>query len=149
MATDVILTCPNVNSGNPVSFKGATITYGWKNLTRVTPLTNQFSLSEAQITGFENPKITVTGFIDTNDTTANVVTQPLLIAFSKIPYDGTVPNTISFSVSTGNKSVYLRNTDDDANSIKVMVESFNLNIDAGDSDLGYLWRYTLQLVETK
>ena len=148
MASDVTLTCPNVNSGTAVSFQGATISYAWKNLTRTTPLTNQFTLGETQMAGYENPKIVVKGYIDTNQSTSNVVTQSLLLDFAKIPYDATASNSITFSVSTGSTSAYLRNAANTANSLKVVIENFNIDIDAGDAELGHLWNYTMTLVET-
>lgn len=148
MVSDVLLACPSINSGTAVIFRGATVKYAWKNLTRTTPLTNQFSIAETQMAGFENPKIIVTGYIDTNKYPAIAVTQPYLIQFASLAYDNTAATTILFSVSTGTSNVYLRNWDNSSNAIQVVIENFSVDIDAGDSNYGHLWRYTMTLVET-
>ena len=148
MATDIYLTNTNINSGNAVYLRGASVKYSWKNLTRTTPLTNQFTLSESQITGFENPRIIISGFIDTNSTDTDVITQELLIQFAKIQYDATTANSIYLTIESGTKPTYLKNADLDGNSIKVIIEDFNIDFSASDSNEGHLWRYTLTLVET-
>lgn len=153
MAQDIQLINPQVNGGVAVTFQGATLNYVWKSLTRATPLTNKFDINEAQISGFENPRITVTGFIDTNDNSANVVTQSLLQDFASNKYDGdtnaTTGTATRLSVSTGTSNTYLKNYDNSADDVIVIVDSFNMTVDASDSDLGHFWRYTLTLIETK
>lgn len=142
-----------INGGRPIIMRGARLSYAFKPLTRVTPNTNAFALTEAQITGYENPKIIVTGYIDTNDTTSDIITQSLLLQLSKNEYDGTDSKQITLTVNTGDNPTYLIGTESSTSqatsqSIKVIIESFNLNIDPSDNDLGYLWTYTLNLVET-
>ena len=149
MAQDVQLICPNVNSGTAVVFQGATLNYAWQNLTRTTPLTGQFTIAETQVSGYENPKIVITGFIDTNQSTTNIVTQSLLQDFASVAYQSGDSDThITLSVSTGSTNTFLKDYNHSNDSVRVVVENFNLTLDAADADLGHLWRYSLTLVET-
>ena len=149
MEQQIKLKSDEVNSGTDVKFNGSTLTYAWRNTTRATPLTSKFDIAEAQITGYENPRITITGFIDTDSDEENIVTQSLLQDFAKVKYDGTDAKSIYLSVSTGRNSTFIKDYTHTNNYIKVVIENFNLTIDAADSDFGHLWRYTINLVETK
>ena len=146
--TDITLTNPLINSGNPVYLRGATLSYSFKPLTRTTPITGSDSLSETQCSGIDNPKINITGYIDVDCTDINLISQSLLLAFAKNQYDGTVDKTISLSVTTGSSDVYLRNTDDDANSLKVVMENFSINMSSSGSKYAGFWNYSMTLVET-
>ena len=148
MAQDITLTHPTINSGTAIIMKGASLKYGTKTLNRTTPLTGSFSLAETQVSGFENPKLVLTGFIDTNDTSSNIITQSLMLQLLQNRYDGTSATTISLVCVTGNTDTYLLASDYTTQSIKVVIESFDISIDPSDSDLGHLWTYTLNLVET-
>lgn len=149
MSSDIMLTCNNVNSGNTVRLKGALLTYTWNNLTRTTPLTGQFTLAETQVTGFENPKLVVSGYIDTNDLDSNIINQSLLQDFAKIEYQSAdIDTAIYLTVSTGIVPTWLKNYNHSEDFVKVVIENFNMTVDAGDSEEGHFWRYTLTLVET-
>lgn len=154
MATEFTLTNADVNSGASVLLKGAKLTWNFKQLTRTTPLTNQFTLVETQVAGFENPKIVINGIIDANDTTANVVSQKLLRDFMIEPYSGTTPPTPTYlKVSVGSQPLYIVGTKSTTaptteQTIKVVVESISIAADASDSYEGHYIPYVLTLVET-
>jgi len=153
MADDIKLKNTNINSGNEVSLLGAKLTYSYNNLTRSAPLVNKFELVETQYAGFENPKINISGFIDTNSTDTNLISQKYLIDFAKIKYDNTTPNTLYLKVNTGDKPTYLIGAESTTAAttsqyVKVVINDFKIDIDAKDSDVAYLWRYSLTLTET-
>jgi len=147
--SDIYLINPSINSGSAVYLRGVNLTYGFKPLTRTTPLNNTFALSETQITGFENPRISIKGVIDTNNLSSSTIQHTSLLSFAKNEYDGTESTTTRLYVTTGNNDSPLYATDVSTSSIKVIVESFNLNLDTQDSDLAHLWSYDLTLVETR
>lgn len=151
--TDIYLTNPTINSGNPVYLKGASLTYAFKPLTRVDPLANAFDIGEVQIAGWENPKVIIRGYINVNQLDSSTIQQSSLLAFAKNQYDGTAGTATSLLVKSGTESStwngYLYANDATTSTIRVSVESFDISVDAGDSDEGHLWDYTLNLVETK
>lgn len=149
MAQQIMLTNPLVNGGIAVEFNGATLQYVWKSLTRADPLTNSFTVNEAQTAGFENPRMSITGFVNTDDSGINIVTQSLLQDFASVPYDGTSATATTLSVSTGITNTFVKNYNNTNDNVRVIIDSFNMTVDAADSKLGHFWRYSLQLIETK
>jgi len=147
MAQDIILT-GDFLSTTTVYCRGATVKYGFKPLTRTTPLTNSFGLAETMMAGYENPKIIITGYIDTNSMPSGTISQKLLLEMAKNHYDGTEANSLYLSVKTGKSDEPLYATDTTTDTVKVVVENFDISIDTKDSDLAHFWRYTLSLVET-
>jgi hypothetical protein len=147
MAQDIILSGEFL-SPSTIYCRGASLTYGFKPLTRTTPLVNSFKLAETMVTGFENPKIVLSGYIDTNNLKSSTIQHSSLLSIAKNEYDGTEEKSLYLTVVTGKNDAPLYATDATTSTIKVAVESFDIVIDTKDSDLAHFWRYTLNLVET-
>ena len=152
--TDITLQSTGINSGTTVTLNGASVKYAFKPLTRTTPYATSFTLSESQISGFENPKIIVTGYIDVNNIPTNGITMPLLRDFALNRYDGTEAKSIYLKIKSGRiNPKYLVGTASSTSwstdqTIKVIVESFDISMASSDSDYAHFWTYTLNLVET-
>tara|TARA_Y100000310_G_C20685829_1_gene818905 strand:+ start:1635 stop:2078 length:444 start_codon:yes stop_codon:yes gene_type:complete len=144
---DITLANPTVNSGTTVSLKGATVNYAWKNLTRNTPVPGKNAIIESQYNGFENPKITITGYIDVDNTSANEITQELLQNFASVQYDGTSGTVTTLVIPTGDTPTYLKDSTGLVDSLKVVIESFSIRLGM-DSSNAHFWAYNLLLVET-
>lgn len=139
---------PLVNSGSEVYLNGASINYNFRPLVRVTPLTNSYSLSEAQTAGFENPSIQIKGYIDTNNLSTSTIQHSSLLALSKVQYDGTANTATTFYVGTGSNNSPLYATNATSSTIRVVIENFSCIIDTNDSDEGHVWLYTINMRET-
>ena len=151
--TQITLQSNNINGSTAVVLNGANATYTFKPLTRTAPLATAFTLSEAQVSGYENPRIVIRGYIDTNNIPTNGITMPLLRDFAKVNYDGTNNTAIYLTLFAGKAPVYAVGAESttawtSSQTIKVIVESFNISMDNSDSDLAHFWTYSLNLVET-
>ncbi len=147
MAQDIILKASFLTPST-IYCKGARLTYGFKPLTRTTPLTNSYALAETQVAGFENPKIKIQGFIDTNKLASSNIQHTSLLALAKNQYNTNDSDThVELEVLTGSSDSPLYATDGSTSSIRVAVESFNIKLGT-DSDLAHFWAYDLNLVET-
>ncbi|WP_298753003.1 hypothetical protein [uncultured Arcobacter sp.] len=161
MVQDIYLTAPYL-SPSTIYLRGANMTYGFRPLTRTTPNTNSFSLAETQTAGFENPKILIGGYIDTDNLSPSTIQHSSLLALAKNPYDGTSNTEINLIITTGKNSVPLYSTDAvsipsgssiytttaSSSTIKVVVESFDLGAKPSSSKYGHLVNYKLTFVET-
>ena len=148
MASDISLTNPTINSGNPIYLRGITLNYTFKPLTRVTPNVNSFALAEGQYAGFQNPRIIINGVINTNNLTSSTIQHTSLLAFSKVQYDGSDSTATTLAVLTGNANAPLYAANATTSTIRVFVENFNCVLGTTSSDLAHLWNYTLSLSET-
>jgi len=146
MAQDIELTS-DLLTPNTISLRGASLKYAFKPLTKTNPLTNSFEIAETQTNGFENPKIIIHGYIDTNNLTDDLVQQKHLLALAKNEYDGTESTSIYLTVKTGKEDEALLAMNGTTETIKVCVEAFDIGIDT-ESDLAHFWVYQLTLVET-
>ena len=147
----ITLTNPSVNSGVAVTLDGSTnATYNWRSLTNVTPSPSSFSLVPVDISGFENPTIVVNGVFDVDNIGSSELTHALLLQFAKVPYGGTASTATTLSVGTGNSATdtYLLATDAVTTSIRVVIESFQIDLDR-TSDKLHIWNYTINMRETK
>ena len=149
------LTHTLVNSGTAVILQNSKVTYGWKNLNEVKPIPGKFDIVENNNNGFENPKITISGYFDDIESPAsNELTQKLLIDFATLQSTG----AISLSVPVGAGSTYLGGrpsggyandgTNTLQNTISVVIDSFIINVDGTSSDRGTFWSYSITLHET-
>lgn len=146
MAQDIQITS-DLLTPNTISLRGADLKYAFKPLTKTNPLTNSYSLAETQTNGFENPKIIIKGYIDTNNLSDSLIQQKHLLTLAKNEYDGTESTSIYLTVKTGKQDEALLAIDGTTETIKVCVEAFDIGIDT-DSDLAHFWVYKLTLVET-
>ena len=139
---------------NQIYCKGASLTYALKQLTKTDALANSFTLAEAQTSGIENPKLVLTGYIDTNNLTSNSIKQTDILKLLKTPYDGTSNTEIRIFAETGKgilvgtNKTYLYGFDGTTNYIKVIIDSIDISIDPSNSAYGHLWVYNMNLTET-
>lgn len=148
MADDIKLSAEWL-SPSTIACKGATLQYSFKPLTKTNPLANSYALAETQTAGFENPRITITGYIDTNNLQSSDIQHSSLLELAKNKYDGTSATAITLTAITGTSDTPLLASDASTTSIRVVVEGFNCVLSVRDADLAHLWNYTLNLVETR
>lgn len=148
MGQDITLSA-NFLSPTTIYLKGATLTYTFKHNIRADPTVNNSDIVEVQTAGYENPRIVITGFIDTNNLSSSDIQHKHLLSLAKQDYDGTSSTEITLTVRTGDSDEPLYASDGTTNTINVVVESFTLRLSAQDSKYGHLWQYTLNLIETK
>jgi len=153
---EATLTNALVNGGTAVKLNAYRIRYGWKNLGKIEPIAGKYDIAEGNFLGFENPVIEVEGIIDVDNlpspnTGSNaVITQEYLIDFCLAKEADTY-----FSVKTGQNNVALKGRPSSGYSVggtmtdtvKVMIESFDLSFSARESREGYIWRYRLVMRE--
>ena len=148
---EITLSCPNVNGGTAVTIHAVSVDYAWKNLTNVTPVPQLYDITCVDFSGWENPLITVQGMFNVDDLDTNQIRHAHLLSFSKVRWDGTTANTITLTVPTGIGATQynLLASDGSTTTLKVVVESFNinLNVQAG-GEMGHIWNFTLVLRET-
>lgn len=146
---DITLTCPTINSGNPVSLRGASVNYTWKNLNKAVAIPGQFSsVVEVEQNGNENPAIVIGGYINVNNTPANTITEPLLKQFAQNQYDGTVNTAITLIVPAGDTPTYMTNYDGTVNSVRIVIDSISITYSSAGSDNAHFWNYNLKCTET-
>jgi len=78
--SDSTATETKANNGNPFTLCGVSLSYGINTLLNNTPYLAYWNYNEVDKTGFENPTITITGYIDMNDNKFDIMT---LIEFAK------------------------------------------------------------------
>ena len=139
---------------NIIYCKGAKLSYALKQLTKTDSLANSFSLAEAQTSGIENPKLVLTGYIDTNNLTSNSIKQTDILKLLKTPYDGTSDTEIRIYVETGKgttvgtNKTYLYGFDGTTTYVKVIIDSVDVSIDPSNSAYGHVWVYNINMTET-
>lgn len=155
-ATDVTLQHTDVNSGTAVNMNVHSVSYGWKNMASVSPIQGKFDIATADFVGFENPVMTITGTIDVDDGTSNMVTQSLLMDFAQADLSsGDLTLTVT-AAGEGGTGTYLKGRPSTGysvggtytNSLKVQVLGFSINFGVPESREGRIWNYNLELVET-
>lgn len=156
VATDITLQHSTINGGVAVEMVGATVKYSWKNLTNAPPVEGKFDIVEAEYAGFENPNIVISGTIDVDDDSSNIITQQLLMDFAQADLsvdDLTLTVTAAGEGGTGTVlkgrpsagySVGGTYTD----SLKVQVINFDVTFSAQESKEGRIWSYSLVVKET-
>jgi hypothetical protein len=152
--TDMTLQHANVNGAIAVALKGATLSYEWKNIGGAKPVQSKFDIAEADYTGFENPVIKVTGTIDIDVTTSNVLTQSLLLDFAQQAID--LKLTVFCAGQDSILGVYLKGRPVAGYSIAgtytdyvmCFLVGFSLNFGVPDSKEGRIWTYVIELQET-
>jgi len=154
MAADITLQHTDVNGGVAVELNGATVQYGWKNLTNADPLIGHNDIAEVDYAGFENPTLSVQGIIDVDDITANRITQSLLMDFAQAD---TSTNKVVLTVTTGSIPTYLKGRPAAGYSVggtylnymNCIVTGFSLTFGVPETREGQGWTYTITLLETR
>jgi len=83
--SEITLTNPTINNGVAVTLNGANnVQYSWKNLVRADPAPQKFDTVEADVSGFENPIITIEGGFDVDDLDSSELNMTFLLSFAKI-----------------------------------------------------------------
>lgn len=154
MAT-VKLQHPQVNGGTAVVAYSTKVDFSWKNMSDVNPIEASYDIVESNYSGFENPKIVISGRLDVDNLGSNEISQKYLVDFSTLR--STTP--ITLTVETGNNSTALQGRPSSgyntsganslSNSLKIQIDSFDVSIKGSDSDLGHNWSWTINAHETK
>lgn len=146
----VQLTHPDINSGSPVRVLCDKVTVTGSRNSQKNPNANPansglFELVEVQTQSVENPSLTISGIHYTG--TSGTLTWDDVIILYETPYDGTASTTTTLNVTYGDSTALklLAGTSD----IKVVLDTFNLPIDARDTDKAKLPIGTLTFIETK
>lgn len=154
-----------VNGGTAVDLLVDSIgPYIWKNNISLKPVPGRFSiandattgLTEIDVLGHENPRITISGSINVDDIGSNEMTPDLLKAFARIQFTGTkgdvTGNTtgaikVTIRTGLGATDTFIKDQSDTNSYFYAIIDSFTLTPDQG-SDTQHLWRYTINLIET-
>lgn len=160
-ADEITFTNPNVNSGNAVTVAGGSITYQWKNLTKVQPAEALYDISESHYGGFENPHMTIQGILDADfskseDDTRTWMSHKLLVDFASCKA-GTTALKISLGSTplviggrpSGGYSTSGANTLDTTNGIDIQIDSFTLNSSVESAEYGSRIDFTIDCHETR
>ena len=150
------LTHSQVNSGTAVNLGAVEIGMSAKNLVRVNPVEGRYDISEADINGFENPIITVSGIIKMTDIPTNGFTQQLLWDFFLVKSGITLTFVGGDYTTTPSVNQRLRGRPSTgyaigttlSNTITCFIESWDIKIVVTE-EFGAVWRYNLNLVETR
>jgi len=144
-----------VNSGTAVILQNSKVNYGLKKIFKVPPIPGKYDIAEAEYSGFENPKITITGHFDVNDIDSNELTQELLTELFMLK--STTPLVLSVPTGTSASPTYLKGrpsggyeTDGDMtmqNTINVIITSISFGL-SSSSDEGHFWNYNISLTES-
>ncbi len=141
-ATEATLTNSQVNSGTTVKLNQITYTYSWKNLAGAEPVPGKYGKTSADMRGWENPIITLSGVINVDDADSNTMTMDLLIDFAK---ERTADTTLL--IYLGATPYVLRDEDKGSSGISVQVINFTLKGDTNTKD-GHIIEYDLAVQET-
>jgi len=116
----------SVNGGVIFTISGTKVDYVWKNLTNYKPIPGKFGISEVDNAGFENPKITLSGVIDSN---ADSTTLGILKGFAKLQFDGTSATAVKVAMASGESDYLIQDASDTNNYLYCVIESFNFGFD--------------------
>lgn len=155
-AADITLQQLNVNGNVAVECKGATVKYTWKNIVRNDAILGKSDIAEVEYGGFQNPIIIITGVIDVDDDSANMMTQSLLFDFAQC-VDGT--NNLVLTVTSSGESgtgTHLKGRPaagysvggSYTDSLNIVIKVFSMNFGAISSREGRIWSYSIECVET-
>ena len=141
-ATECTLTNSQVNSGTAVKLNQISYSYSWKNLAGAEPVPGKYDKTSADMRGWENPVITLSGAINVDDAASNTMTMDLLIDFAK---ERTATTTLL--IYCGTTPFVLRDSDKGSSGLSVQVISFSLKGDTNTKD-GHIIDYELEVQET-
>ena len=151
-----------VNSGNPVWLVDARLTKQWQNDNKYDPVPGKFDVVEGRQLSFENPKITVEGFIDIHNTSGthtingdancSKVNENLLIQLSALKQLSNSYLELKGWYGTNSTSTLGRNTTSGyptvtTTGVRVMVDGYSLDIPS-DSEDNHMWSFSMTLTET-
>jgi len=154
--TDGTLQHASVNGGVAVDILLADVSWAWKNITKSAPVEGKYDISEVEQGGFENPKLELTGYIDTDSNASNTLTQALLMDF--LQADNTTNKTTLTITCVGEDETaeYLKGRPSAGysiggaytNSLKVQLETASLKFGTMSSKEGRVWTYKLTMTES-
>ena len=146
---------------NTVKLHGAQVTYSWKSNIYSKAYEHSFQNTESQFNGWENPLFNLTFYIPANtESDEGYITweQWNTLVKQKI----TSSNQITLAITSGAldsdkrptltkefKSYADSETSTGKSEIPVVIKSYSVKFDAGDSVNGYFWAINAQLQETK
>lgn len=155
-ATDATLQHNDVNSNTAVSLNNVTIKYAWKNIVKQDPIPGKGDISEVDYNGFENPIIILTGWIDTDDTSSNLINHSLLLDFAQANNSSNTTKLTITCVGEDTTATYLKGRPSTGYSVGgtyrdfllVQVKNFSFNFGVPKSKEGRIWGYTIEFTET-
>ena len=138
-----------VNSGLSVWCAGATISYGWQNNVNVDPVPGKFDIVEGDVTGWQNPIITITGTLDIDDDTVHYLDNRVIKSFARANATQTyISIGLGNSVEPITKSdvTYDENVKGAINGvwIPVIIKGYTLST---EGERGHILRYQLTCIE--
>ena len=140
--SSITLTHEDINSGNPVTVKGARLTISGKKNNVSNPRANGDAMVEVQTQSYENFKYTLNGIHYTG--ASGILSWDDVITLYKVKYDGT--NPITLNVTYGSSTIL--NGLSESTDITVVLDSLSLPIDQTDTRDGYMPIGSLTFVET-
>lgn len=151
MANQLTLTNQSLSTSTAVKLLNAEFTYGWKNLTNSNPVVNSFGSVEPVFNGWENPIIGLTFYIPVNSVPSGSMTWALWNEFVKVRSNSSITSTVTkLSVTVGDSDTVFQDysaspSNVGTSTISVVVKSFNLRFDPGESVNAGLWTINAQL----
>jgi hypothetical protein len=151
-----------LNGGNPIWILRNELQKAWSNVNKYDPVEGAYDCSEVRQIGIENPKLTINGYIDIDNTSGTFticgytgsvkMTEYWLIQLACLKYTTNSYLVLEdWSGTTGNKMLG-RATDSGypatTQGIVVSVDTFDFQNDAS-SERGHIWNYSLKLTEIK
>lgn len=139
----VTITHASINAGVPVRVMCGQVRVDWKNSVVSDSDALNTAVIEVQTQGFENPAMTLPNIKLTG--AANTLTYAMILTLAKLQYTGS--NAPTLTVNYGSSS-QLVGSDGLTTSIKFVIKSFGLTIDASDSKNAYLPIANIVILET-
>jgi len=153
---DITLTHASVNSGTAVNMSAIDVNIQYERMTKADPVEGKNDIVEVDLGGFgENPVIFVSGIIEVTDLPNNTITQAFLLDFKQATsaitmeiiggsYSGSPSNNQRIrGRPTGGYSLGGTLT----STLSVVLRRFSIRL-ASDENLGAVWRYQAEFVET-
>jgi hypothetical protein len=131
-----------VNSGTAVTLSCVNLRYVWKGLVNHNPSPGSFQTKEADVAGFENPLIRMSGVIDLGEDTT---TLEHIKSFARLQFDGTTATAIKLTITAGTYT--LKDYQDSNSFIYVVIKNFDFSIQ-GDIQNERKLIYNIDFVET-
>jgi len=167
MTVDVTISNPTVAAGATLELNAREVEYNWSGLHNANPVPGKADIVETDVSGWENPVITIRGVIDvdllklqsTNPSTSNTLITPAhLYALARVDFDGTTSSVCTLTVRSGGKTLdpstgtvvaqtNLYASDGTTTTIKCLLKDFDVVLKV-DNEEAKIWEYSLTLFET-
>ena len=137
---------PTVNSGTALTINGVSFSYTWKVLNNVKPVPGKYATVEADVSGFENPMLNISGVIDIAQ---DQTTDRLLKLFGRVKFDGTSATATKLTISLGvDVTHYIQDYDGSNDFLYVIIDNIVFNVSQAEAKEGERLNFTMTLKET-